>query len=579
MAREVIQNSWDAARELQKKDPTAPDFEIVFRFASLGSSAKEQFIDALDLTSLASRAQSVDRDLLGLKDENALDRITDDVDLPTLIIEESGTTGMYGPWEGASSLMYLALVSLGYTEKAAGSGGSYGFGKAGLIRGSTTRTVVAYSCFRERDDDPGVTRRLLGMTYWGQHKFADTSFTGFARFGRDSGSGIVPFENDEADAIAGRLGLDERRADRPEDLGTTFLLIEPTVEPDDLLKAVERSWWPALTDRLFEVSVQSSLGSLRPRPLKDEVLRTFIRAYEVATVPRDNPRPEQKRWKLTADIDGEKYTLGDLGLTVDLSDWSYADQLVTADENGVEHRSLIALTRGPRMVVEYLDAGRNTPYVRGVFVADGSVDDFLRRTEPKSHDSWQTDTDDIAVSEHSTAVAKAVITRMRRRTAEFRKSHRPETPAPEQIHLPFFDSIMRKVMSGSGTGWKAPIQDTRPVSIRLDYGPEEAGPGLVRLRGRATIGLSEHFDGDSTPIDLSIVYRFLEDDRVGQPAELAFKTPARLFAVPGESGRFEGELERGFDQTVKFVSEPYSAEWSGRLIVSADPAPDGGEGE
>ena len=72
---------------------------------------------------------------------------------------------MYGPFEGAKSKMYLALISLGYTAKAEGSGGSDGYGKAGLIRGSATRTVVAYTAFRERKDDPGVTRRLLGMTY------------------------------------------------------------------------------------------------------------------------------------------------------------------------------------------------------------------------------------------------------------------------------------------------------------------------------------------------------------------------------------------------------------------------------
>ena len=580
MAREVIQNSWDAARDLQSLAKTAPDFEIVFRFSQLSDSDKQHVIDGLDLTSLATRANAVKRDELGLSPRDCLSDLDGTSDLPVLIIEESGTTGMYGPWQGAKSRMYLALVSLGYTMKAAGAGGSYGFGKAGLIRGSTTRTVLAYTCFKESADDPGVTRRLLGMTYWGQHDFGSTNFTGFARFGQQSDDGVVPFENDEADAIAAGLGLDIRRSDRSDELGTTFLLIEPTVEPAELLKAIERSWWPALTDQLFEVSVQTPSGSERPRPLKDDVLRSFVRAYEVATVPRDNPKAEEKRLALSADIEGTKVQLGVLGLTVDQNDWSYADQLATADEDGVDHRSLIALTRDPRMVVEYLDVGRSTPYVRGVFVADSGVNDDLRRTEPKSHDSWQTVTDEGTVSERATAIAKATIERIRRRSAEFRRSHKPETPPAEQINLPFFDSIMRKVMSGGGTGWKAPIQDTRPVSIRLNYKPEEAGPGRVRVRGSATIGLSDHFDGDDSPIDLSIVYRFLEDDRVGQNAELAFKPPAGLSALPGEPGKFVGELIKGEDKVVKFVSEPYSHEWSGRLIVSAEPmAVVGGDAE
>ena len=85
---------------------------------------------------------------------------------------------------------YLALVSLGYTVKAPGAGGSYGYGKAGLIGASSTRTVIAYTCFKEREDDLGVTRRLLGMTYWGQHDVGGRSFTGFARLGREDDDAV-----------------------------------------------------------------------------------------------------------------------------------------------------------------------------------------------------------------------------------------------------------------------------------------------------------------------------------------------------------------------------------------------------
>ena len=55
---------------------------------------------------------------------------------------------MGGPFTGTKSKMYLALVSIGFTVKHSGAGGSYGYGKAGLIRGSAIDTVVAYSCFR-----------------------------------------------------------------------------------------------------------------------------------------------------------------------------------------------------------------------------------------------------------------------------------------------------------------------------------------------------------------------------------------------------------------------------------------------
>ena len=104
--------------------------------------------------------------------------------------------------------------------KEEGSGGSYGYGKAGLIAGSAIRTVVAYTCFRERPDDPGVTRRLLGMTYWGQHEMGTDSFTGFARFGFYSDGWVRPFENDEADMVAKSLGIKLRDPGDLDDLGT-----------------------------------------------------------------------------------------------------------------------------------------------------------------------------------------------------------------------------------------------------------------------------------------------------------------------------------------------------------------------
>src|SRR5262249_50894021 len=146
----------------------------------------------------------------------------------------------------------LAMASIGYTEKPDGSGGTFGYGKAGLIRATRTRVVFAYTCFRERPDDPGATRRLLGMTYWGRHKRGGDTFTGFARFGRPQEDGsIAPFENEDADRVADSLGIDLRSAPDPTQLGTTFLIIDPLVEPDDLRVAIERNWWPAIIDERF----------------------------------------------------------------------------------------------------------------------------------------------------------------------------------------------------------------------------------------------------------------------------------------------------------------------------------------
>ena len=129
MAREVIQNSSDAAGELSDDlGEHAPEFEIAFEFESLKNGAKRSFVKVLDLASIAARGTNAAdpdwRSRLGLDRDDVLDHLHDASPLRVLKVLESGTTGMYGPFNGAKSKMYLALISLGYTAKADGAGGS-----------------------------------------------------------------------------------------------------------------------------------------------------------------------------------------------------------------------------------------------------------------------------------------------------------------------------------------------------------------------------------------------------------------------------------------------------------------------
>ena len=214
-----------------------------------------------------------------------------------------------------------------------------GYG-SGLIRGSAVRTVVAYTCFRERDDDPSVTRRLLGMVYWGQHHRGDESYTGFGRFGHEQDpqdpDAIVPFENEKADEIADGLGIPVRDPGYPEQLGTTFLLIDPTVRAPDLVKAIERSWWPALESGVdFNAVVETVEGHEScPRPRKDDVLATFLDAYESATAPPDNRRSDRKQVVLRPI--GSFPRPGVLGLVADPAEWSYPEQTEPSGNEVIE---------------------------------------------------------------------------------------------------------------------------------------------------------------------------------------------------------------------------------------------------
>ena len=593
LAREVIQNSWDSALEAQEafvevrdsgtgksggeEEVVYPGFELNFEFRSLTEGPKKGLISAIALKDLATRKREsetqtlsnadggIARKKLGLPRHSCLDHMDDDsVPLKVLVISETGTTGMYRPW-GKDSRMYLALASVGYTPKKDG-GGSFGYGKAGMIRGSRTRTVIAYSCFRERDDEPGITRRLFGMTYWGEHEVDGGHFVGFARFGVDDRSGSVrPFENEQADAIAESMGILQRHCSNPNELGTTFLVVDPIVRPDDLRRAVERNWWPALEDPAldFYVAIKpADGGQLVPRPKQDKVLASFIRAYEVATVPQDNPQSEERRFEMRSPGKGR------LGLVADLGSWSYPESSGAVPAPGGD-RTLVALMRRPRMVVEYFEVGRvsTRPLVRGVFVAHDDIDEALRDTEPKGHDRWQTAPSETA-DESAASVAKNVLSKIKSNVAVFRGTLKPPPRPREEIVLPVFDRMMRQLLRGKG-GPAPPPTGPRLFTISVTPIAEAVGDDTVRVSGQAEYGLSDDYEHEICKVRIWLRYVLDEDGSVGTGVKLQIMPPPE-FEPGGLDGAYIGELRKGSSATFDFVSESHSALWTGRLMAIAD---------
>ena len=567
LAREVIQNSWDAAGELRASATPTPQFEISFNFCSVVGQHKRELIGCLGLHELAKRVAAInDRRSIGLRSSDCLDSLNDDSEFTYLVIEEEAASGMHGPWEGDQSKLFRALLAVGYTNEDGGTGGSYGYGKAGLIRGSAIRTVIAYTCFRERDDDPDITRRLLGMTYWGPHHINNESFTGFARYGQGR-EGILPFENQDADITAADLDIKKRDSDQIKDLGTTMLLIEPTVEPEDLRKAIERYWWPALEDRALKFNAiirKPDETELHLKPKRDKVLKTFIDSYEVATT-QDNQSPERRRHRLQS-IDRFSRP-GNLGLVADKEGWSYAEQTETDTE--IEHRSLIALVRKPRMVVEYLEAGRTPPHVRGTFVADDSINEKLRATEPKGHDTWSTNLAEGDLNREASEIAQKITDRIKQAVRKFRNALKPPSRPPETVDLPYFDKIMKRLMGGRGQSIRQPIYEERPLSINLDCQPVAINDELIECSGNVQVSFSEHFEVEEAIVQVSIRYRYLEEERVSEEAKVIIDPPSGFSEEP-DSGIYTGTLKKGDVAHFEFCTDRYQADWTGRLYVNAE---------
>lgn len=217
------------------------------------------------------------------------------------------------------------------------------------------------------------------------------------------------------------------------------------------------------------------------------------------------------------------------------------------------------------MVVEYFQVGSSTPFIRGSFVADESIDELLRQTEPKAHDSWRAKADDGEVSGEALAMADHVLKRIKQTVNNHRTRLKPPVPPPEDIDLPFFSAIVRKLMSGGGKGPHPPPPDNRPVSIALQQAPQATEAGKIEVVGSASFGLTDHAETSQALVRISISYRFLEDDRVGETAVLHVTAPTGFELE--DVGVWVGRLERGTDAAFSFRSESYDPLWTGRLIA------------
>jgi len=101
------------------------------------------------------------------------------------------------------------------------------------------------------------------------------------------------------------------------------------------------------------------------------------------------------------------------------------------------------------MVIEYKSFTSRLP-IRGVYLADPSIDHNLREVEPPAHTTWD-NTGSHDVSERSKEIARGVLSRIRRSVKEFAAEFAPP-PTTVATDLPLFGDILGRYMGGRTTG-------------------------------------------------------------------------------------------------------------------------------
>jgi hypothetical protein len=511
LAREAIQNSWDAALELSNSTGEDAEMKMIFEFAALEGTEKKTALDLLSLDELKQQLAGMDERPEKAPETEDFKFLQNSEHLKVLRVIESGTTGMFGPWtwepgeEGEPgfkkddpSKMMLALLSVGVPihDKHAARGGAFGLGKAGLISASKTKTIIAYSCFREHPTEEGITRRLYGMTYWPFFRINGRSYKGFAHFGSENIENVTtPFENKAADTAAKSLGLPIRDGSNPKDWGTSFFIIEPSVNPWDLNQAIERSWWPAQEQHqnnflIKTIDYDGTEINMEPTVNQPELI-PYIRAYEILRkAEREDLKENVERFNRGPRIDlksvkGGITEAGRIALVADPEGWSSPDAT-----HILEHRSLVALIREPRMVTQYFDVGPGSVnQVRGAFLVESSFDRLIGKTEPPLHDDWIEKPAEEGVKGEAKKLAKSIKQFVKNQSSAFRSDLRPPRLETDDYHLPELARLVNSMfVKGRPKPTRpAPIVRIEPATVEDDF--KTAG-STIYMTGGCTFSLN-----------------------------------------------------------------------------------------
>lgn len=550
LARESLQNSRDAVEDGVK-------LRAVFRFAELRGAAKKEFIDALDLESLANRKAQ-----LGIKPDTCLDYLGDKSPLRVLYVDDFNTTGLFGNPRNSSSNLRRLLLTLGDRKKQrekTASGGSYGFGKAVYSATSRIHTIVAYSRFDKRADNDGgvqVGARLMGCGYFQPHEHRKEDYSGRAIFGKQAKDEknrfvVDPLVNQQAHAVAERLGF-EVRGDAQS--GASILVVDPLITAADLLKGIETWWWPALVQQSMDVQVVDESGQKHvPRPNQRAELRPFIEAFQIATSVAEPMKGHQQRPSFNK-LDG--ISIGDAGLVL-LPD-------ILIDKGFPDDRlNTVALIRGPRMVVQYFQIGGTSPFVAGSFVASDEVEQWLKTSEPPAHDVWDTSSSDL--DDDGRKAIKSIHARLKNAAASFRKSALPP-PSEDKRSLKIFESTFGRLFNAKQEGTTTTTRDPQalPVSIEFTRQPTPIAAGdRIRFSAQFEVKLRPDFPSDEAALRVDVDCDIVEEeDSKGDALPLDVSCNAEHTSVGSE---FVLSLKKGEKVTFKVKSAPYDPMWSVRF--------------
>jgi hypothetical protein len=417
-----------------------------------------------------------------------------------LIISDRGTTGLDGPTRADRSTddtkrnFVDFLRNIGQPPGKAGTGGTFGYGKAAFYLASDTRTIVVYTrCRNAGRPESRLTAAALTHNY----AVRDYRHTGRHWWGRVIDSVVEPIVGEEADALARVLGIPGFTGN---ELGTSVAITAPAFDDDELKRlgsVCVRNLWPKLEapnharPPISLSLVVSGVPVDVPVPSKTPPYDAFWRAYLAikATGTEHDDKTVQA-------IKYNQERVGVLGLerSIMISKPASEDEPF-AHEVSPQH---VALLRAPELVVKYLDAGRglgsdHVGFV-GVFKCGENVDDVFARSEPPTHDDWHPGS---VPDKRARGVVTQALKKIREAARAFATLHAPKTKAVQGAPLARLADEFGVLAPGTGPSEPArPSPGTGPKRRKRAPRPQvsqvDEGEALVDVEGLAHAVF--HFD-------------------------------------------------------------------------------------
>jgi hypothetical protein len=467
LARESIQNCKDAA--VRENGIPQQSFIKITR-KSLNGENKRNLIEALLLKKQASYFNLVNDPH---RSAGMSDFLENEDSLETLTIEDSGTVGLGGNWQGNGdddNFSHLVINIAKCGKKGGDYGGSFGFGKTVYPKASKLRFVLYYSKFDPVEEN-GETVNARFMALWLLKPDLDNGFTGFAFFGEndpeDPGTS-KPLTNQAAHDIAQKCGMQPRTEN-----GTSICIVDCSIDLKRLKDAIERYWWSSIHDEKITVKLFDCDQEIEISPVENPIVEPYWKIYDGMEVGH-GILPENCTKKTFDSVAGmRRGTLCYMPMSEALIDASKKYQESIGIPNDEIIIGGIARIRSAGMVLKYDVTGINPdrPLV-ALFKADHGIDNILRSSEPQTHDYWDHHATSRITSfaiesniDPSTAirVVRSTNDTLNRYISEATRKLLPPPPPPV-YRLKKIESLLSKLMN---SGNSKPVSTPRPFSMKL----------------------------------------------------------------------------------------------------------------